>query len=299
MENSFGYGKVILFGEHFVVHGCPAIAAGISNKAVVHAEESEKNEIITKLPVVPSMSTLAIAKIIEAMKINKRYKVFLEGDLPTFGGLGSSAAFCVALVRYLAKIHHMNLTNEQVNRFAYAGEKAFHGNPSGIDNTMATYGGLLMFTRGETPKENQMSHLQLHHPLNLVVGITGHFGATTKMISNVQKFKEDDEKKFGQLLDEVKELVYQARHALEKGKLLEIGKLMNENQKLLEEVGVSIELNEKLNQIALDNGALGAKLTGGGGGGCCIALARDLKHAKDISKAIKQSGYDSFITEVR
>jgi mevalonate kinase len=293
-----GYGKVILFGEHFVVHGCPAIAAGISNKAIVRIKESTENSIITEHAVVPEMTKKAIAAILGVMNINKKYTVYLEGDLPTFGGMGSSAAFCVALVKCLAKENNIQLTSEKLNDIAYQGEKAFHGNPSGIDNTMATYGGLMLFTRGKTPKENKMERFKLRRPLHLVVGITGKFGATTQMIRNVQEFKDNNPEAFSQLLDETRELIYKAMEALERLDLPVIGRLMNENQKLLEVIGVSTEDNEKINNAALDAGALGAKLTGGGGGGCCIALASNEKEAEKIFQAVKKVGYEVFITTV-
>jgi len=294
-----GYGKVILCGEHFVVHGNPAIAAGISNSAAVWAEEAQANEISTESRVVPEISNRAITAILNAMGIKKKYKVFMESDLPTFGGLGSSAAFSVALVRYMSHLHKMSLNDEQVNRFAYEGEKVFHGNPSGIDNAMATYGGVLMFTKGKSYSDNVIDRFKLGLPLHLVVGMTGKFGTTAKMVEAVKEFKEADEEEFGQLLDEARELCHNGKAALEKGKLDVLGQVMNQNQSLLSEIGVSIEDNDKINKAALDAGALGAKLTGGGGGGCCIALAKDEEHAKQIIKSIKKAGYEAFYTTVR
>jgi mevalonate kinase len=299
MVKGIGYGKVILCGEHFVVHGSPAIAAGISNSAIVWAEEAQANEISTDVRVVPEMSNRAITAILNAMGIKQKYKVFMESDLPTYGGLGSSAAFSVALVRYMSYLHHMSLNDEQVNRFAYEGEKVFHGNPSGIDNAMATYGGVLMFTKGKSYSDNVLDRFKLGLPLHLAVGMSGKFGATAKMVSAVKEFKEKDEENFTQLLDEVRELCNSGKAALERGKLEAFGRIMNQNQALLSEIGVSIEENDRINKAALDAGALGAKLTGGGGGGCCIALAKDQEHAEQIIRAIKKAGFEAFYTSVR
>ncbi len=299
MVKGIGYGKVILCGEHFVVHGSPAIAAGISNSAAVWAEESDRNEISTDVRVVPEISSRAIGAILNGMGIKKKYKVFMESDLPTYGGLGSSAAFSVALVRYMSYLHNMKLNDEQVNRFAYEGEKVFHGNPSGIDNAMATYGGVLMFTKGKSYDDNVLDRFRLGLPLHLVVGMTGKFGATSKMVAAVREFKEKDEEKFRQLLDEVRELCHNAKSALEKGKLDAFGQIMNQNQSLLSEIGVSIEDNDRINRAALDAGALGSKLPGGGGGGCCISLAKDADHAEQIIRAVKKTGYEAFYTTVR
>ncbi len=298
MVKGIGYGKIILCGEHFVVHGSPAIAAGISNSAIVWAEEAQVNDISTDVHVVPEISRRAIAAILDAMGIKQKYKVFMESDLPTYGGLGSSAAFSVALVRYMSYVHHLDLNDAQVNRFAYEGEKVFHGNPSGIDNAMATYGGVIMFTKGKSYSDNVLDRFQLGLPLHLAVGMTGKFGATAKMVAFVNEFKEKDEDGFQQLLDEARELCHNAKADLERGKLEAFGKIMNQNQSLLSELGVSIEDNDRINRAALDAGALGAKLTGGGGGGCCIALAKDQEHAEQIIRAIKKIGYDAFYTTV-
>lgn len=288
-------GKIILFGEHFVVHGAPAIAAAINNKAIVEIEEAEENDIITDQEVIPEMSKGAIAAIERAMGIDKKFKVYLKGNLPTYGGLGSSAAFCVALVKAFSIYKNVKLTKKQINDLAYEGEKVFHGSPSGIDNYMATYGGLLFFKRGENGVQKQ---IEAKHKMNFVVGFTGVLSPTAKMVAEVKKLKEDDQEKFQQLLEEAEEIVYKAVAALEKGKIEEIGELMNENQVLLKEIGVSHEKNEEMVRLMLEAGALGAKLTGGGGGGCCIALARDKVAAMEIERTLKKNNYACFTTIV-
>ena len=298
MGKGTGHGKIILFGEHFVVYGAPAIAAGISNTARVEVREAQENRIITKQHVVEGMSVAAIGNILAAMGINGRYEVSLDGDLPTEGGLGSSAAFCVGLVRALADEKGMHLEPEQVNRYAYEGEKAFHGNPSGIDNYIATHRGVLEFTRGKTPLESKFVRLELERPLHFVVSLTGKIGSTPKMIESVRKFKEADEAEFSQLMDEYYKIAAEGAKFVEKGKLDEIGSLMNANQSLLSELGVSDERNDAIIKLAIEAGALGAKLTGGGGGGSCIALARDAAHAAKIAAALGKAGFRSFATVI-
>ncbi|NYZ77247.1 mevalonate kinase, partial [Candidatus Micrarchaeota archaeon] len=218
------------------------------------------------------------------------------GDLPTFGGLGSSAAFCVGLVRAVAEEKGTVLTDEQVNRYAYEGEKAFHGNPSGIDNVMATYGGIILFRKGTG--ESFFEKINAGKRLDIVIGFTGKLSATRKMVEAVKRYKEEDEAQWAQLADQVSDLVYRGKTAIEKGKVEEMGKLMNENQALLSEIGVSDELNDKVIKIMLSAGALGAKLTGGGGGGCCIALARDKIAVQGITLALKKEKFESFYTHI-
>jgi len=298
MGKGSGHGKIIIYGEHFVVYGAPAIAAGISNSADVEVIKSDRNSIATDQHVIKELSIAGIEGVLSAMGIKEKYEVRLSGNLPTEGGLGSSAAFCVGLVRALADEKKMHLTPEQVNRFAYEGEKAFHGNPSGIDNYIATHRGVVEFTRGKSPLENKFLHLELENPLHFVVSMTGRMGSTPKMIENVRKFKEEDEEEFGQLMDEYFKIATEGKKFLEKGKLDEIGTLMNENQELLAELGVSEEKNDEIVELAMKEGALGAKLTGGGGGGCCIALAKDKQHAEEIAKTLAKKGFKSFASEI-
>ncbi|MBN1169401.1 mevalonate kinase [Candidatus Micrarchaeota archaeon] len=286
-------GKIILYGEHFVVHGAPAIAAGISNKSVVKIKKAGENSIVTEQKVVPETSVVSIQNILDSMAIKDKYKVHLEGNLPTYGGLGSSAAFCVALVKAIAEDHDLGLNREQINRHAYEGEKAFHGDPSGIDNTVAAYGGIVEFR-----KDHGFSFFEPGIPLNFIVSFTGKYSPTAKMVGMVGTLRQQNKDKFGQLMDEYTELSIRAKKALEKGQADVIGVCMNENQVLLSELGVSDETNDEITIIALEHGALGSKLTGGGGGGCCISLADDEKQAKKIAEEISNRGYESFITKI-
>jgi len=299
MAKGVGYGKVILFGEHFVVHGCPAIAAGIPNAVIVEIEKAAENEVVSDKKIIKELTHASIEAILRSMGVKNKFKVFHSGDLPPYGGLGSSAGFCVALVRAIADQEDINLSDEEVNRHAYEGEKVFHGNPSGIDNTMATYGGTIFFKKGSTPKENVFDRIKPGIPLDLVIAFSGKTSQTAKMVASVKEMKDSDPEQFQQIYDEEMEIVNVARHALERGKLYTIGALMNSNQKLLDEVGVTDEMNEKINKIALNAGALGAKLTGGGGGGCCIALAKDKIHAQSMIMALKKEGFESFHTRVQ
>lgn len=298
MAKGVGYGKVILFGEHFVVHGCPAIAAGLPNAVIVEIEKSEENDIISDRNIVKEMTFDAIERMQKSMGIDQKYKVIHEGDLPPYGGLGSSAAFCVAMVRAISEDQGMGLADEEVNKHAFEGEKAFHGNPSGIDNTMATYGGVMFYKRGKTIGDSVFERIELGSPLDLAVSFTGKFSPTAKMVASVKEMADSDPGQFQQIFDEVDEIVNVARHALKRGKRYMIGALMNSNQRLLEEVGVSDETNDQINRIALEHGALGTKLTGGGGGGCCISLAKNEEHAQKIIDSVKKEGFESFHTKI-
>ncbi len=294
MPTGIGYGKIILFGEHFVVYGIPALALGIANKAVVEINRSDKVEYVSDMPgTIPEYTISAIRNVLAAMGIKDNFHVHLKGDLPTVGGLGSSAAFCVAVVRALSSEYKLNLRDDQVNTYAYEGEKAFHGNPSGVDNTIATYGGAIKFIRGKGHEQ-----IKIGAPMHFVIGITGISSPTAKMVAEVKRFKEEEPEQFQNLCDQVGEIIKRGEKALASGDLKTIGELMNENQQLLKAIGVSIEKNDAIIKAALAAGALGAKVTGGGGGGCCIALAKDEKNAKEILNAIKKNGFGCFVTKV-
>ena len=294
MAIGIGYGKVILFGEHFVVYGVPALALGISNKAIVEITKSDSLEYASDTPgTIPELTTKAIQNVLVAMNIKDAFQVHLKGDLPTFGGLGSSAAFCVAIARAFDKYYELNLRNEQINAYAYEGEKAFHGNPSGVDNAIATYGGAIKFIRGKGHEQ-----IKIGASIHFVIGITGVSSPTAKMVAEVKKFKEEEPEQFQNLCDQAGEIIKKGEKALANVDLELIGELMNENQFLLRAIGVSIEQNEAIIKAALSAGALGAKVTGGGGGGTCLCLAKDEKHAKDILKTIKEKGFDAFTTKV-
>lgn len=298
MGKGTGFGKVIIFGEHFVVHGAPAIAGGISNTSVVTVKEAESNRIVTKQTVVEETSVRGIEAVLKSMGIGEKYEVHLDGNLPTYGGLGSSAAFCVGLVRALCDEKGTHITNAEVNRHAYEGEVAFHGNASGLDNTMATHGGVVEFRRGGTQAENVFEFIEMKKPLELVVSFTGKYSPTAKMVEAVGKFRHDDEAEFRQLMDEYMDIAREGRRAIEKGRLDVIGALMNSNHALLSELGVCDESNNRIVEAALDARALGSKVTGGGGGGCCVSLARDKEHAAKIAAAIKEAGFESFTTQI-
>lgn len=289
-------GKVILFGEHFVVHGAPAIAAGISGKIKVTIKQADKNSIVTDQKVNKDDSVVAIQNILDSMGIKEKYEVTMTGDLRTYGGMGSSAAFCVALVKALAEEKDTHPTKAEISNHAFQGEKAFHGTPSGIDNTVAAYGGIVEFTKAEP--ENKFEFFEPGKHLDLVVSFTGKYSPTSKMIERVAEFKDQDGAEYEMLHDEYIDIAREAKKFLQKGKVRMIGTLMNANQSLLSELGVSDETNDRIIRIALDEGALGAKLTGGGGGGCCIALAKDSAHAKKISDRLNKEGFDSFTTKI-
>jgi mevalonate kinase len=199
----------------------------------------------------------------------------------------------VAIARALSGYYQLNLSNEEINDIAYDGEKAYHGNPSGIDNTASTFGGLIWFERGD---QNLMEKISVHNPVEVVIGNSGKVANTSAAVAGVKERKEKDPEKYKQISDRAENIAYLARDALQDEDFNELGKLMNENHKLLQQIEVSSRELDFLVKLARDAGALGAKLTGGGLGGNIIALTpgRDLQ--EEVANAIEKEGFQTVKT---
>ncbi|MCD6237336.1 MAG: mevalonate kinase [Thermoplasmata archaeon] len=294
-----GFGKVILFNEHFVVYGIPSIAAAIGDSTVARVENSKRFELVDNRRETPGYKREkleqqkdSLNRIFKAMEIDVEknpIKIILEGNLLAASGLGASAASCVAIARALSKHFNLNLDDDRINNIAYEGEKGYHGNPSGIDNTAATYGGIIWFQR--KPDGNIIERIKLKEPVEIVIGNTGKVADTKKAVAGVRERKEKYPEKYSQIFEEARKLVFDARNALEDFDIRRVGELMNKNHKLLQEIEVSSEELDYLVGIALENGALGAKLTGGGLGGNMIALTPGKELQGKVAKAIEKEGF--------
>jgi hydroxymethylglutaryl-CoA reductase len=219
-----------------------------------------------------------------------RIEVFSE--IPRAMGLGGSAAVAVAIIRALDSHFELGLSDEQVNSLAFQCERVAHGTPSGIDNTVATYGRPLVYRKGEPPR---IDTLEPPEPIDLVIGLTGVEGLTAKMVSRVRDGRERNRDVYDTMIKGIDAVTGQALEAIRQHDLERLGELMNVCQGLLNGLGVSSWELEELIQIARENGALGAKLTGGGGGGSMIALCPD--NAARVVAAMEQAGYQAM--EVR
>jgi mevalonate kinase len=302
MGRGSGFGKVILFGEHFVVHGVPGIVSAIDLTA--YAEVKKTGEEITikddrrdakgYTEKKRTQQRESIERMLKTMGIDSE-KAFLEiwlgGDLPSFSGIGASAASSVAIARAIAEELEMILSDERINEIAYEAEKAYAGTPSGIDNTAATYGGLIWFKKNLSEGPDTIERLSIGKPVEIVIGNTGVVADTKKMVASVAERKKQNPEKYDSLFSQAESLAFQARKALEDFDLRKVGRLMNENHGLLQEIKVSCKELDYLTILALEHGAFGAKLTGGGGGGCMVALTPGKELQEAVATAIEKEGF--------
>ena len=307
MTHSSAPGKIILFGEHAVVYGRPALAVPVTQ---VHADvditDSPRSGIWINAPDVylhAEVNTLPsdhpLASVIHNFLFLSRISPFpnleikISSTIPVASGLGSGAAVTVALTRALASHLDFSMTDEQVNAFAYEIEKLHHGTPSGIDNTVITYARPVYFTKGQ-PIET----FKVGIPFTIVIADTGISAPTKESVGDVRKLWQADRETWERVFDSVGVIVQKARTSIERGKKKDLGIMMNRNHALLQEMTVSSPELDSLVAAALEAGALGAKMSGGGRGGNMIALATD-ENAEGISNALKKAGArNTIITQI-
>lgn len=277
-------GKVILLGEHVVVHGQPAIVGGLDRGVRVDVDPAAGAAPVDER--VAEVVRLA-ARLLRVDGQPRAIRI--SGDLPVGMGLGSSAALAVAVLRALATAYGRDPGPDEIAAHAHEIEKLFHGTPSGVDSTAATWGGLLWFEAGPPARHER---LRLSAPLPLVVLLSGSARSTSRTVGSLRERAAAAPEVYRPVFAAVGELVRAARHALEGGDRARLGELMTMNHGLLRACGVSTPELDALVDAALDAGARGAKLTGAGGGGAVIALPAD--DAESLARALAAAGHDCF-----
>jgi len=308
MGKGSGYGKVILFGEHFVVHGVPGIVSAIDSTTDAEVKKTgagiqvkDERKTAKGYSEEKRLQQLeSIERMLKTMGVDLKtpLSIWIGGTLPGFSGLGASAASSVAIARAIAEELRMNLGDEKINQIAYEAEKAYAGNPSGIDNTAATFGGLMWFKKNTNGGPDTIQKLSIRKPVEIIIGSTGKVANTKAMVEGVADRKRKNPQKYNPLFKQAEELAFAGRKALEEYDLKKVGELMNENHHLLQEIEVSSKELDFLVDIARKQGAFGAKLTGGGGGGCMTALTPTKKLRETVARAIAKEGFEVLKTKI-
>jgi mevalonate kinase len=309
MGRGSGFGKVILFNEHFVVYGIPGIVSAVDSiaSAVVRRtgegikvkDERKGAKGYTQKKMIQQKDS--ISRMLKTMNFDQEkvtLEIWLGGNLPSFSGIGASAASSVAITRAIADEFHLDLPDEKINDIAYEAEKAYAGTPSGIDNTAATYGGLIWFKKSDIGRSNTIERLSLRKPVEIIIGNTGIVADTKAMVEGVAARRKKDPRKYDQLFKQAEDLAFKARNSLNDFNLRKVGELMNRNHHLLQEIEVSCEELDYLVYLSREQGAYGAKLTGGGGGGCMVALTPGKALQEKVATTMQNEGFQILKTKI-
>jgi mevalonate kinase len=294
-------GKAILFGEHAVVYGRPAIAVPVSQvqaKVTILADplgspgrvwiDAPDVSLRCELSQLPNAHPfhLLIQVLLAKLGIPRlpALKMSIHSTIPVAAGLGSGAAVSVAALRALSAFLGHPLKDDQVSELAYQVEKAYHGTPSGIDNTVITYARPIYFVKGKP-----FELLQVAQPFTLVIGDSGISSPTAAAVGGVRERWQADPPIYEALFDRIASISQAARTILSSGAPEQLGPLMDDNHYDLQEMGVSCPELDRLVQAAREAGAWGAKLSGGGQGGNMIALV-DPQVAGEVTQALQIAG---------
>ena len=306
-------GKVILTGEHFVVFDEPALVMAINRNVRVRVQERRDDSIrITSTlgcsgifegtKYIHEMGDAQTRKILTPIKVSAQavqtlleencgLNIEVDSNIPIAVGLGSSGAIAVATIAAVGKLFGVDFTEEEIIKLSCEAEKIVHINPSGIDQTISTKGGIIRYKR-----EEGASKLDIEVPIPIVIGNTGILRNTGQIVDSVRFKRNRFPHLINPLIRVAGDLTVQIIKALKDGDFNRIGELMDLNHSLLTAIGVSNEILDRLVHVSRKSGALGAKITGAGGGGCILALS-PLNKREAIAKAIQNSGGFPIIAE--
>jgi len=296
-----GFGKTILIGDQFVLREVPAIVGALpyATKAVVERIEGSGWVLEDNRQEVPGykekkkeQQAVSISRILSVMGIEVEktpLKITYGGSLLAGSGVGASAASCVSLARALNEEFNLGYSIEQINHVGWEGEFAYHGIPSGVDNTASTYGGLIKYWIEN--EEKHFEQIKVRQPLDVVLANSGVTADTSKLDGYVESLKKNDPARFESRLNAIKEQSLDMKAALEAFDLENVGKIMTANHKILIDMALSHDKLIYLCDLALKKGALGAKVTGGGRGGYMVALTPGKKLQEKVASTFEKENF--------
>jgi len=297
-------GKLMLFGEHAVVHGKPCIVTAVDQRIEVEASFNGEDELIInapqlgirdykrtvgqlgnqEMPKQVSFIEAVVKRFYQKYGLRKGLNITTHSQFSHTYGFGSSSAITIATTKALSLLYQIKMADKEIFDLGYRAVLDIQGVGSGFDLAAALWGGTLFYKKGAKIVEK----IKITD-LPIIVCYSGVKADTPTLVRQVEELKRKKPLKVKEIFKEMKNITLKAKDLLVKRKWAEVGQLMNENQKLLEELEVSTLLLEKLIKAALDAGAWGAKLSGAGGGDNIIALCSKEKKVT-VEKALVKAG---------
>lgn len=301
-------GKIILFGEHAVVYGVPAIAIPISSLRAyatirktdkplkIIAEDLRNQDIVLTVDTQNQDNPLTqmVNSVLDHFNLAcPQIEITVKSDIPIASGLGSGAAVSAAVGKAIVHALGRAISTEDLNQLVFEVEKVHHGTPSGIDNTVVVYERPVYFV-----KDKEIRFLNIKSPFHIVVADTGKTALTHEAVGDVRRLYESDQNSVQSIFGNIERIVQDVITCMDTGDISQMGKLMNENHTYLQQLTVSSPELDSLVDAARQAGALGAKLSGGGRGGNMIALV-DESSVSRVTSALKETGatrvFDSIV----
>ena len=302
MGKGTAFGKTILIGDQFVNNEVPAIVSAIPFETLAQVEkldegdgwilEDNRNEVPGYKEKKKKDQVESINHILEVMKIDVKktpIKIIYGGSLLAGSGVGASAASCVSLARAINDEFNLGLSIDEINHVGWEGEFAYHGTPSGVDNTASTYGGIIFYRiiKGEKTFEK----IPIKDPFEIVLANSGITADTKMMDTIVKRNQEEDPDLFASRLKAITDQSHEMKQALEENNLKRVGELMTANHGIVKDMGYSHEILDYLCKLGLEKGALGTKVTGGGMGGYMSSLTPGKDLQEKVAQTFESEGY--------
>lgn len=255
-------GKVILSGEHAVVYGRPAIYSAIDRRIYLELVGRQQPGKF-KLEKISALPLNSITRVLPR-KITGIDNIVVSSNIPTGSGMGSSAAFSVALAAVMVRYLKEDWDLERINKIAYAMEKKHHGNPSGGDNTICTYGGYLWYRKElEEYKTFKTINIDKKTPPFFIIDSGRPLESTKEMVQMVGRRYEAHRRRTEVIFNRIEEISKQFLKYLLAGSG-DYRQLLKDNQRLLSELGVVSDSTQELVRKIESAGGV-AKVSGAGG----------------------------------
>ncbi len=309
MGTGKGFGKTILIGDQFVLWEIPAILSAIPFETSCKVEKIESGTgwtLVDNRIEVPGYkkaknadSIASFNRMIEVLGLDLEktpIKITVAGDLLAGSGVGASAAICVSFARACNEEFNLGLDILGINHVAWEGEFGYHGLPSGVDNTVSTYGGIIQYKIKDGVK--QFDRIDISEPVEIVLGNSGVTANTAALKGFLEEQEKSDPSLFNFRLDKIRNQVKDLGDSLSGGDLKKTGQIMTDNHKILIDMGLSHERLIYLCDLANSLGAYGSKVTGGGRGGYMLALTPGKELQDKVASAFEAEGVPTIRTTI-